>query len=372
MKKTTTLAILLLLCFSQKGLLSQQRVIPPVEKDSISIRELIHLVEANSDYRIYTNLEQTLKIPAAREEAFPLQMLRNSFKNTEYMVSKYGNNIFILTGGLLDTRYTLVLNQKQTIGDTLSTKGGTDLENPNTYFEKAEKAISENKIYVIGNERSKEKKSKAVLKGKVTAFTTGEPIPGINISLENPPVNCSTDIDGNYSIELPTGGRLRLNMSGFSVKPSSRQLILYEDGYLDIQLLEDVQMLNAVTVYANRLNQIKNTEIGVEKIEIAKIKNIPMALGEVDLLKALQTLPGVKTVGEASTGFNVRGGATDQNLILLNNGTIYNPNHLFGFFTAFSTEMIQDAELFKSNIPAKYGGRISSVLNITCKEAIKE
>ena len=95
-------------------------------------------------------------------------------------------------------------------------------------------------------------------------------------------------------------------------------------------------------------------------------------MGEVDVLKMIQTLPGIKTVGEASSGYNVRGSAADQNLLLFNNGTIYNPNHLFGFFTAFNSDMIKDAELYKSSIPSQYGGRIASVLNITSKEANKE
>ena len=94
-------------------------------------------------------------------------------------------------------------------------------------------------------------------------------------------------------------------------------------------------------------------------------------MGEIDVLKMVQALPGVKTVGEASSGFNVRGGATDQNLMLLNGGTIYNPTHLFGFFTAFNSDMVSDVEIYKSSIPSQYGGRISSVLNITGKEANK-
>ena len=110
----------------------------------------------------------------------------------------------------------------------------------------------------------------------------------------------------------------------------------------------------------------------MEKITPSLLKNIPTAMGEVDVLKMVQSLPGVKTVGEASSGFNVRGGSTDQNLILLNGGTIYNPTHLFGFFTAFNSDMVSDVEIYKSSIPSQYGGRISSVLNITGKEANKE
>lgn len=100
--------------------------------------------------------------------------------------------------------------------------------------------------------------------------------------------------------------------------------MVYGDGNLDIEVVEDVKVFDEVTISAERMNKIKNTQIGLETVQAAKIKNIPMVLGEVDLLRAIQTLPGVKTVGEASSGFNVRGGATDQNLILFNNGTIYN------------------------------------------------
>ena len=366
MKKTTAiLGIFLLLGFSKKELSAQQ--IEPVEKDSISVGELVNLVEARSDYKVYTDLELALKVQADRKEQSAVQLLKDAFTGTEYMVSVYGNKIFILAGELLDTRYVFSPEPQQLDQQVVLTEQKA-VSNTDSY---PEKAASENRVYVIGNRYSKEKKARVVLKGKVTSFTTGQPIPGARIMLKEPFVAGTTDVDGNYAIELPTG-RIKLDVSGFTFKPSVRQLMLYGDGNLDIQMMEDVQMLEEVTVYAERINSIKSTQIGVEKVQIAKIKNVPMALGELDLLRALQMLPGVKTVGEASTGFNVRGGATDQNLILLNNGTIYNPNHLFGFFTAFSTEMIKDAELYKSSIPAKYGGRISSVLNITGKEASKE
>ena len=354
----------MLVGFPQKELKAQQIV--SIEKDSISIGQLINLVEAKSDYRIYTNLDPALKVRAGKDEQSAIQRLKNAFNNTEYMVSIYGDKIFILSGELLDTRYVFSSEPEQPDLQPDLTEQPDAV--PDVY---SGKAASENRVYSIGNRYSKEKKEKAVLKGKVTSFSTGEPLPGVNIILKEPYVSSSTDNNGNYTIELPTG-RVKLDVSGFTFRPTSRQIMLYGDGNLNIQMMEDVQMLENVTVYAERINSLKSTQIGVETLEAARIKNVPMVLGEVDLLRAIQTLPGVKTVGEASTGFNVRGGATDQNLILLNNGTIYNPNHLFGFFTAFSTEMIKDAELFKSSIPSKYGGRISSVLNITGKEASKE
>jgi hypothetical protein len=135
---------------------------------------------------------------------------------------------------------------------------------------------------------------------------------------------------------------------------------------------EEPHLLDEITVLAQRADNVRRIRLGIEKLEVSKLKNIPTAFGEVDILRVIQSLPGVKTVGEASTGYNVRGGATDQNLILLNDGTVYNPNHLFGLFTAFGSEMIKEAELYKSSIPAQYGGRISSVLDLVGKEANKE
>ena len=390
MKKTAILVFLPLFVFFHKGFAAGQA--EPDVNDSISIKELVNLVEAKSNYRVYTNLVQTVKVPVDRNELSVGKLIDHAFKDTGYKVSVYGDMMFILDGISLDTVYRLGVksedNEKLPVSDAAlsdtsqnETVRTVDMEHvlaisetlPADFaFDGAlEKATSENKIYTIGNRYSGDKKSKAVLTGRVTDFKTGEPMAGVNIILKEPYTGCSTDKDGYYTINIPVG-RVKLDISGLVVKPSSRQLMVYGDGNLDIEVVEDVKVFDEVTISAERMNKIKNTQIGLETVQAAKIKNIPMVLGEVDLLRAIQTLPGVKTVGEASSGFNVRGGATDQNLILFNNGTIYNPNHLFGFFTAISPEMIKDAELYKSSIPSKYGGRISSVLNINGKEASKE
>lgn len=135
------------------------------------------------------------------------------------------------------------------------------------------------------------------------------------------------------------------------------------------QSISDDHELDEIVVVAGRQSAVKSATMGSEKFKPQLLKNIPSALGEVDIMKIVLTLPGVKTVGEASSGYNVRGGATDQNLILFNGGTVYNPSHLFGLFTSFNSDMVEDVELFKSSVPAQYGGRISSVLNVTSKEA---
>ena len=133
--------------------------------------------------------------------------------------------------------------------------------------------------------------------------------------------------------------------------------------------ISDSQELDEIVVVGGRQSAVKNMMLGSEKFMPQKLKNIPSAFGESDVMKIVLTMPGVTTVGEASSGYNVRGGATDQNLILFNGGTVYNPTHLFGLFTSFNSDAVEDVELFKSSIPVEYGGRISSVLKVTSKEA---
>lgn len=142
-------------------------------------------------------------------------------------------------------------------------------------------------------------------------------------------------------------------------------------GIRDLDPLKEDKMLNEMVVTAFRSN-VTTTLMGSEKFRPAQLRNLPMALGEGDVMKMVQTLPGVTSVGEASDGFNVRGGATDQNLILLNNNTIFNPMHLFGLFSAFNADAINDAELMKGSLPVQYGGRLSSVMSLTGKQASKQ
>ena len=132
--------------------------------------------------------------------------------------------------------------------------------------------------------------------------------------------------------------------------------------------IADDQELDEIVVVGGRQSAVNNMMMGSEKFKPQLLKNIPSAFGESDIMKIVLTLPGVTTAGEASSGYNVRGGATDQNLILFNGGTVFNPSHLFGLFTSFNSDAVEDVELFKSSIPVEYGGRISSVLRVASKE----
>lgn len=330
--------------------------------DSISIENFLETIRKNSSYNIYAIIDQPQKVIIKKQDDSILKLIEGVLEQTPYKISIYENNIFILRENNLNTNYPTYLTK-----DNLKNNENTSL----VYVPKREKATSENKVYAIGDPYIKETHSSIILTGKVLDFKTSEPLTGVNLSITNPWTATATDRNGEFSIKLPAG-RVQLEISGLNIKNTRRQLMLYGDGSLDIELEEETHELGEVTVTTGRIDNIRSTQLGMEKLQISQIKNIPMALGEVDILKVIQALPGVKTVGEASSGFNVRGGATDQNLILLNDGTIYNANHLFGFFTAFSSDMVKEAEMYKSSIPAQYGGRISSVLDIKGKEANKE
>lgn len=279
---------------------------------------------------------------------------------TRYKVTVYGNRIFVLPEAFLSTTLTPILKGEQ-----------MKEEEQASSFIPVVKSSSENKVYEIGNRYKPSSEEMVVLTGKVTDFKSGQNLEGINIVHREPWVATATDRQGNFTIKLPVGYNT-IEINGLNIKETRRQFMVYGEGATHIELEEENHLLDEVLIVSGRVQNVRSTQLGMEKFQPSLLKNIPTAMGEVDLLKMLQTLPGIKTVGEASSGYNVRGSAADQNLLLLNNGTIYNPNHLFGFFTAFNSDMIKDAELYKSSIPSQYGGRIASVLNITSKEASKE
>ena len=324
--------------------------------DSISIISLVKQIEKVTSYKIYTNISESFMV--RKTEGTPsLQQLKEVLKGTFWQVSVFGDCVFVMPN--LNLQANLPKAWKEEVPTEHHRVSVTEV------------LASENKVYEVGNKFRPSPNKTIRLTGQVIDFKTNSPAVGIHIIRRNPWKAVTTDMDGRFSIELEPGYNV-LELQGISVNDARRQLMLYADADVRIELEEQNLMLEEVLVTGGRVETLKSTTLGMERITPSLLKNIPTAMGEVDVLKMVQALPGVKTVGEASSGFNVRGGATDQNLMLLNGGTIYNPTHLFGFFTAFSSDMVSEVEIYKSSIPSQYGGRISSVLNITGKEANKE
>ncbi|WP_075343904.1 TonB-dependent receptor [Tenacibaculum agarivorans] len=208
---------------------------------------------------------------------------------------------------------------------------------------------------------------KYTLSGYVKDKTSGENLWGVNIIL-NSSKGTTTNDYGFYSITLKEGTyTLLITYVGFTT--IKKTIILDKDKKINFELEEDSTKLEEVVVNSSESTKnIKSTEMSVATLKTATIKKLPTGLGEVDVLKSIQLLPGVSNVTESSTGFNVRGGTADQNLILLDEATIYNASHLLGLFSVFNADVIKDVKLYKGAIPSLFGGRLSSVLDIKQRE----
>ena len=234
------------------------------------------------------------------------------------------------------------------------------------YAQNALTATYRNKVYTIG-EAGQARGGRATITGTVFEAESGLPLPGTVIFDENTATYVRSDARGRYRITLPVGENV-LNFNAEGKEDLALRMILNASGEFDVVMTDRVTVLKAALVSAESMRQHRSTAIGLESVSMATANKVPSAFGEGDIIKAVLTLPGVKSVGEASGGLNVRGGSADQNLVLFNENTIYNPSHLFGMFSAFNPDIVSGVELYKSSIPAQYGGRISSVLSVDTKE----
>ena len=208
------------------------------------------------------------------------------------------------------------------------------------------------------------------ISGQIQDVKNGEDLISVTVYVPEEGIGTVTNTYGFYSLTLEEGTHeILVSYLGFSEQKFTVNLTA--DQTLNIELGEDVATLGEVVVLAEKENEDRNissSEMSVDAVKIKSIKAMPALLGEVDILKYIQLLPGVKSAGEGTSGFHVRGGNADQNLILLDEAPIYNDSHLLGFFSAFNPDAVKDMQLYKGGFPANYGGRLSSVLDIRMKE----
>ena len=206
------------------------------------------------------------------------------------------------------------------------------------------------------------------LSGYVKDASNGETLIGATVFLKEISKGATTNVYGFYSLSVPSGTyNVEVSYIGFEKK--MLPVTLTANQKLDLELKEEAASIEEIVVVAEKENQnITNTEISTQKLGMATIEKMPALLGEVDVIRSIQLLPGVTSVGEGATGFNVRGGSIDQNLVLLDEAPVYNSSHLFGFFSVFNPDAVKDVKLYKGGIPARYGGRLSSILDVRMKE----
>lgn len=207
------------------------------------------------------------------------------------------------------------------------------------------------------------------ISGTVTDVHSGETLIGVSVrvqGLQN--TGAATNAFGFYSLTLPEG-KYTLVFSYVGYQQQARSVTLDEDKQLNIELSDTTSELDEITVTAEQEDEnISGSQTGVSRIDMNEIDKIPVLMGERDILKSIQLLPGVQAAGEGNAGFFVRGGTADQNLILLDGAPVYNTSHLLGFFSTFNSNAIKDATLYKGSIPAEFGGRVASVLDIQMNE----
>ena len=248
-------------------------------------------------------------------------------------------------------------------GDSLEARDLTEAER--LYIEGRRKSTM--KTIYIGNSADHINGQGAVINGNIKDTETGEAMVGATIYVQELSRGFITDINGYFTMSIPPGSYIvRFNCLG--MEELQYKMEIRSSGELDIDMARRLYPIDEITVKSSEFHNVRGLQMGFTQISIKNIKEIPVVLGEKDVLKVVHMLPGVQNAGEGSAGINVRGSAVDQNMFLLNKIPIYNTSHLFGFFSAFNPDIIRDFSFYKSNLPAKYGGRLASVIDISSRQ----
>lgn len=334
-----------------------------------SIEDVFTKIENQSNYQFYF-LKKWLPKEAFSgnfKNASLEEVLDSVFHNTVLNYYLLGNKIIITQNSLVYNDFSRGILYTDSLDeeDEVIKVPKEESSLPVFYEENDNKRIEIVKIGKENNNARIDKRYK--ISGTITDYDTGAPIENAAIIIENNNIGAVTDSLGNYSINLPQG-IYTLKTQSLGNLEERRKLIVYNSGDLNLKLRPNLEMLNEVVIESESDKNVNQPFAGVSEINVREIKTIPLVLGERDLLKVATTLPGISKAGEGSSGYNVRGGRADQNLILLDKGLIYNPNHFFGIFSALNPFTTGSVDIYKGSIPAKYGGRLSSVFDIKTKQ----
>jgi hypothetical protein len=306
----------------------------------------------------------------------PIEVILNDvFKNTVLNFYVYKGKSIILTKNnvihdALSSTFFNVITENERFKELDGENEVEAVSNPVFYKEEAVD-VSKVSDTITPVKIGKEVKTTTQEKYKLIGYIKndkGEPLSNISVSIKGKDIGTTTDNNGFYSLELNTG-TYTIETSSLNAKRARKTVVLYNDGVLNFNLEESFETLDEVLIEAEVDRNVRETITGLTKIDVEEIKNIPLVLGERDILKVATTLPGISVAGEGSNGYNVRGGKTDQNLILLDDAAIYNPSHMFGIFSAINPFTTGEVNIYKGNLPSEYGGRLSSVFDISSKDA---
>ncbi|MCF2490144.1 TonB-dependent receptor [Dyadobacter sp. CY347] len=338
--------------------------------DSARFNDFVKQVESQTGYYFYYDASKfdSLTLDLNVKDLTIRDVLDQVFKGSEFEYAiDAQKRIYITQGQRIITQLTPGLFEPDLAGDN----GTVAYAGPENDAKERLLSTAESKLHEIGIKKHRITPGNSTITGYVRNAVTGEPVIGAAVFITSPSIGVTTDALGLYALTIPRGKQF-VHIKSTGMRETQRQVMLYSDGKLDVEMRESVIALKEVSVKAGMDKNVVGTQMGTVKLTIKNLKQVPTVFGETDLLRTVLTLPGIKSVGENSTGLNVRGGSTDQNLIQYNDAVIYNPSHLFGFFSAFNPDVLKDVELYKSTIPAKFGGRLASVLDISSRDGNKK
>ncbi|UOR05906.1 TonB-dependent receptor [Hymenobacter aerilatus] len=335
-------------------------------------------LEAQTSYRVFFDSAAVRGVTVtlqAQQQSLPSVLQQALAASDLHFVVDEQRNVFIFRGTGPSTALPENYFQQQPVAGRVAppqpAPAPAQHPTPRPTSKATATASNSARLYEIGTPQASSRNSRVTVAGVVREAKSGEPVIGASVAVEALALGTATNQFGYYTLTLPVGQHT-LSVRGLGLKPAERRILLHSSGKLDIEAAEDITALKEVVVQGEKSGNLTGLQMGVERLDIRTIRQVPTVFGETDILRVVMTLPGVKTIGEGSTSLSVRGGNTDQNLILFNDAVVYSPSHLFGFFSAFNPDLLKTVELYKSGIPAQYGGRLSSVLNITTREGNKK
>ncbi|MCG8579881.1 MAG: TonB-dependent receptor [Bacteroidales bacterium] len=340
-----------------------------LQEDSVVFDQIIDHLENKSDYRFFytQNWVKDVKLNT--------NFLNQSVNTViEWLAKECDLEYTIIdnTNVVFTSDYKIKTDYAKTFSNYIRDKKSVTLDSiiydaPQKEDLTEEKINKEYLVFTIGSQSKNLYSNKATLSGKITDNESGEPLVGAVVYINDLSNGTVTNLYGHYSFSVPKG-QYKVEYRSVGMKTTYRNIVIHSDGSINVEMKSKPTSLKEVTITAKTEDPVRNLRMGMDKITMKTLKQLPLGMGEADVIKTTLLLPGVQSVGEASNGFNVRGGSTDQNLILLNDAPIINTSHFFGFFSGFNADIIKDITLYKSGIPAKYGGRVSSVMDMTVKE----
>ncbi len=368
MRKYCYLICFLIGIYTLNGQSTQQDILIQENYNTIAFESFAKILEEQYDIQSFyfggwvKNITiQQSQAPARLEEILDATLASTSYR---YFINK--NRQLLLTAGLN-------INGNLTYQEASEATTANQAQVSQSISPSTQSALTdfESEWFVIGDPSAPEQEPKVRLSGYVRNEETQEPLEAAIVYIEELRNGVTTDSAGYYEFFIPQG-RYQVIVQSVGLKEKSQKLQLYSSGQMDLQLGALVLNIEEITVRADKKKAIESVNMGVEALTTETIKELPTLFGEVDVVRSALMLPGVQTAGEFSAGINVRGGGADQNLVLLNGAPVFNASHLFGFSSAFSSDVVDGFELYKSSIPAKFGGRVSSVLEVGMKEGNQE